>query len=198
MKGLLIFFFLFLNCLSSPTLAEDEHDKQLKQFQKRQLDLMQNLRKQLEADQKDMDQFFNDQFFKQADQMFKQLQDQGSPFGQMLQHFQKGFMGDFEASDSPSQWRESDQGMAFVLPYILGREDKIDLKINKNEVTLEIKRRPSQGFTRSQTYQFPIPQGTDPLGMEIVSKQKENETHILFPWKKKLEKVRPSSTDKVT
>ncbi len=194
-KGLFICLSL---CFALPLLAQNQQGgDDLQEIRKRQLELMQRIRKQLEADQSDMDQFFNDQFFKQADQMFKQLQDDKSPFGQIIQQFQKGFMGEFEGSHSPSQWKESDAGMAFVLPYILTPQDKIDLKINKNEVSIEIERQRTRGVSRSQSYQFPIPKGCDPAGVEILNKEKEGQTHILFPWKKKLEKVKPSAGDKV-
>lgn len=195
MKGLLLFL---LFTIALPCFAQaDQGQIDAGELRKRQLELMQRIRKQLEDDQRDMDQFFNDQFFKQADQMFKQLQDDKGPFGQMLQQFQKGLLGNMSDMQAPSQWRESEEGMSFILPYILGSEDKIDLKIKDNEVNIEIIRMPSQGISRTQSYQFTIPKGTDPSAMEILSREKENETHILFPWKKKLEKLRPSSGDKV-
>lgn len=172
-------------------------EREMQRMHQRQMELMNKLREGLKADQMHMNQLFDDQFFKQADQMFKQMGDKGSPFGQIIQQFQQGLSDDFDNTEAPSQWRESDKGMAFILPYILGPKDKIDLKINKNQVSLEIQRWQNSGFSSSQSYQFPIPKGCDPAGMEMVNDDKKGETHILFPWKKKLQKVPPNKSDKV-
>jgi len=180
--------------LSTP---KGKMEQQLQLMHQRQLELMKKLTQGLKSDQMHMNKLFDDQFFKQADQMFKQIQDQGSPFGQIIQQFQKGLSDDFDNTEVPSQWRESNKGMAFVLPYILGPKDKVDLKINKNQVSLEIQRWQNSGLSSSQSYQFPIPTGCDPAGMEMVNDDKKGETHILFPWKKKLQKVPLSKSDNV-
>ncbi len=189
MKGL-IAFILFLTFFYTQGHAQNPDPKSIDEIRKRHLELMQRIQKQFDADQKDMDQFFNNQLFKQADQMFKQLADGKDPFAQIIQQFGQ----EFESTQSPSQWLEQKEGMAFVLPYTLGPKDKIDIKIKEKDVHIEIKRWHESGINRSQSYQFPIPNATDPSGMEIISK--DAKTLILFPWRETREKVRPDPRDK--
>ena len=197
MKGSLAFI-LFINffsifCslfLSTQAYAQSKDAKNIDEIRKRHLELMQRIQKQFDADQKDMDQFFNNQLFKQADQMFKQLSDGKDPFAQIIQQFGQ----QFESTQSPSQWIEQKEGMAFVLPFTLGPKDKIDIKIKEQDIHLEVKRWHENGINRSQSYQFPIPNATDPSGMEIISK--DAKTLILFPWVENRVKVRPSPSDK--
>jgi len=176
-------------------------ERQMQLIHQRQLELMKKLTEGLKGNQMHMNQFFDDQFFKQADQMFKQIQDQGSPFGQIIQQFQQGFQkglkDDFENTHSPRQWQESDKGMSFVLPYVLNPKDKIDLKIKKGQVFIDIQHWQNSDFSGSQSYQFPIPKGCNPAMMDIIKDQKRGETKILFPWIKRLQKVVPSHSDKV-
>lgn len=197
MKGSLAFilfitFFsiLFPASFSTQVHAQSNDPKNIDEIRRRHLELMQRIQKQFDADQKDMDQFFNNQLFKQADQMFKQLSDGKDPFAQIIEQFGR----EFESTQSPSQWIEQKEGMAFVLPYTLGPKDKIDIKIKEKDVHIEIKRWQENGLTRSQSYQFPIPKATDPSGMEILNK--DSKTLILFPWAKKTEKIQPKAGDK--
>ncbi len=187
MKGLI---FLTLFICSDVFSQTDNFDE----VRRRHKELIQNIQKQFELDQKEMDKFFNDQFFKQADQMFKQIQDGKDPFDQIIQQFQKGLDFDPDHRNAPSQWQELDEGMAFVLPFQLGPKDKVDLKINKDDVEIKINRVRENSFSDLKTYQFKVPRDTDPSG--IVFKLWEGKSIILFPWAKKLEKVTPSKGDK--
>jgi len=141
--------------------------------------------------QRQLDQLFNDQFFKQADQMFKQLRDRdGDPFDLIIQQFQRDFE---QLNGPPSQWRETREGMVFVLPYFLSPSDKIDLKVSEGHIKLEIIR-----SSQTKSYEFPIPENTEPAQIEIQAQAKAKETWILFPWKKqKLRKLAPRPNDKV-
>ena len=179
MKGLLIFLFL----VSAPFAKEGQNSQDTQNSNKAHQNIINMLKERLERDQQAMDQFFNDQFFKQADQMFKQLSDdkliQGEDaFDQMIQSFRN----QFQPQQAPSRWERDKRGLMYVLPFILGPRDKMDLKIKNNEINLHITRTHSGGSEREYSYQFEIPKHTDINQMETFSEK--GKTIILFPWEK--------------